>query len=90
MEKLNVKVVSFSVAMTAGILSLLCALLIAVFGAGFTSMMGYLFHTISLESMKPLTIISVVIGFIDAIVIGAVTGALFGIVYNWFAKAQKA
>jgi len=82
-EKLNAKRVSLSLAVVAGIISIVCALLIAVAPQFTINLFGAIFHGIDISQItKPITFGNAVFGTIEAIVIALIAGWLFASIYN--------
>jgi len=85
MEKLNPKKVSLSLAATSGIVSTVCALLIAVAPQFTVSLFGAIFHGVDLTKIqKTMTVSSAILGTIEVVVIALIVGWLFAKVYNAF------
>ena len=89
-EKLNPKVVSLSLAGIATILSLLCALLIAVAPEATLKFFGSIFHGMDITKIaQPVTLSGVLTGLIAIIIIAFVTGWLFAVIYNYLLAKVK-
>jgi len=83
-EKLNAKVVSLSLASVSGILSLLCALLIAIAPEAAVKFFGSIFHGIDIAKIAiPITPSGVLIGLIAVVIVALITGWLFAVIYNY-------
>ena len=84
MEKLKPKIVGYALAIVAGIVSLACLLLILAAKEFAISLFGAMFHGIDLSQIitENITIVSAVLGLVEAVVIGFVFGWLFAVVYN--------
>lgn len=83
-ERLSEKNVALSVAGVAGALSILCALIIALFREGAVKAFNYIFHGIDLSPVQQLdvTFAGVLIGFVEVVIIGLFAGWLFAVIYN--------
>ena len=82
-EKLNAKIVSFSLAIVAGIISIVCALLIAIAPQATVNLFGSIFHGIDLSKIaKTMTIGGAILGTVEVIVIALIAGWLFAVIYN--------
>ncbi|MBI2128871.1 hypothetical protein HYU07_01395 [Candidatus Woesearchaeota archaeon] len=86
MEKLSVKTTALALAIVGGILSLACAAIIALWPAGSLKFFNAIFHGIDLTLIAKanVSIGSVVLGLVEVMVIGAIAGALFAWLYNYF------
>ncbi len=83
MEKLNPRRVSLSLAAVSGIVSAVCALLIAVAPQFAVSLFGAIFHGVDLTKIqKTMTLGSAIIGTLEVIVLALIVGWLFAKVYN--------
>ena len=82
-EKLNAKRVSLSLAAVAGIISIVCALLVLVAPQATMNLFGAIFHGIDISQItKPLTLGSALLGTVEAIVLALIAGWLFAKIYN--------
>jgi len=82
-DKLNTRRVANSLAITAGIFSLACALLILMAPAFTVNLFGAIFHGIDLSQIsKTATLGSSILGIIEAMILGWIAGWLFAVVYN--------
>jgi len=82
-EKLSVNKVSLSLAAVSGILSIVCALLIALAPEATTKLFGIIFHGIDISQItKPITLGGALFGTIEVIVIALIAGWLFAVIYN--------
>ena len=82
-EKLSAKRVSLSLAAVSGIISIVCAVLIAIVPETTTKLLGEIFHGIDVSQiMKTLTISGVIFGTIEVVVIALIAGWLFAKIYN--------
>ncbi len=85
--KLNPKVVALSLVGVSVILSLLCALLIAIAPAATLNFFGSIFHGIGVAQVAaPITVSSVVTGLVAISVAAFVAGWLFAVIYNRLSK----
>ena len=83
MQELDAKKVSLSLAAVSGIVSAICALLIAIAPKFATNLFGTIFHGIDLTKIpKTMTFGSAILGIIELIVIALVVGWLFAKIYN--------
>ena len=87
-EKLDAKKVSLSVTGISGALSLLCALIIAIFKENAVKTFNYIFHGIDLSSVQQVNISfsGVIIGFVEVVAISLFAGWLFVVIYNSLSK----
>ena len=87
-EKLKPKATGYTLASVAGIVSLVCLLLIIIAKEFTINLFGAIFHGIDLSKIAAdnITIGSAVIGFVEVVVIGFILGWLFAIIYNKLAK----
>ena len=82
-EKLNAKRVSLSLAAVAGIISVVCALLILIAPQATMNIFAAIFHGIDVSQItKPITLGSSLIGTLEVIVIALIAGWLFAKIYN--------
>ena len=82
-EKLSAKRVSLSLAVTTGIISILCALLIAIAPQFTIKFFGAIFHGIDISQIeKTMTFSSAITGVIAAIIVALTVGWLFATIYN--------
>ncbi len=82
-DNLSPKKVANSLALTAGIISLVCALLVLLAPSFTVSLFGAIFHGVDLSQIsKTATIGSSVIGIIEVIILGWIAGWLFAKIYN--------
>lgn len=85
MEKLDAKRVSLSLATVSGILSAVCALLIAVAPQFTVNLFGAIFHGIDLTKIpKTMTLSDAILGTVEVVVIALIVGWLFAKIYNSF------
>jgi len=84
-EKLDTKRVSLSLAAVSGILSAVCALLIAVAPQFTVSFFGAIFHGVDLTKIqKTMTLSDAILGIVVVIIIALIVGWLFAKIYNSF------
>ena len=89
-EKLNPKTVSLSLAGVSVILSLLCAILIAVAPEATIKFLGSIFHGMDITKIaQPITVSGVLMGLIAIIIVALITGWLFAIIYNYVLAKVK-
>ena len=87
-EKLKPKETGYALASVAGIVSIVCLLLVVIAKDFTINLFGAIFHGIDLSQITAdnITIGSAIIGFVEVIVIGFVLGWLFAKIYNYFSK----
>ncbi len=86
-NKLNPKLVSFSLAAVSAILSLLCALLLAIAPQATLGFFGSIFHGMDIAKIATsVTVSGVITGLVAIIIVAFVTGWLFAITYNYLSK----
>lgn len=90
-DKLNPKVVGLSLAAISGMLFVACWALFALFPAGTFNFFNELFHGVDLTKIARIDISSgrTIIGLIEIVIAGFVTGWLFAIIYNYFLRKIK-
>ena len=89
-DKLNPKVVSFSLAAVSAIISLLCALLLVLAPQMTLKFFGSIFHGIDMAKIAaPVTLSGVLIGLAAIIIVAFAAGWLFAVVYNYFSKKTR-
>lgn len=82
-DKLSPKKVSLSLAGVSGIISVICALLIAIAPQDTVRFFGAIFHGIDLSSItSQITVSGAILGTIEVIVIALIAGWLFAVIYN--------
>ena len=80
---LSPKRMANALAITAGIVSLVCYILILVAPAGTISFFGAIFHGIDISSItKTISLAYGLLGVVEAIVLGWIIGWLFAKIYN--------
>lgn len=86
MEKLNVKAFALASASTFGITSVVCALLFWIAPAFTLGLFNNLMHGVDLASIAKtgFSLSNAVIGFVLAVVLGYLFGALLAVLYNKF------
>ncbi|MEK6974421.1 MAG: DUF5676 family membrane protein [Nanoarchaeota archaeon] len=84
-EKLNTKVVSFSLAIFSGIVYILCALFFAIVPQTTLNLFKDMFHGIDITKITnaPVPLGSTIIGFIEIVVLLLIVGWLFATIYNY-------
>ena len=84
-EKLNTKVVSFSLAIISGIMYVLCALLFAIAPQTTLNLFKDMFHGIDITKIAstPVSFGSNITGFIKIVVFSLIVGWLFATIYNY-------
>ncbi|MBS3083843.1 hypothetical protein J4423_03495 [Candidatus Pacearchaeota archaeon] len=83
-ERLNEKKVANTLAVTAGIISLVCYILILIVPVGTISFFGAIFHGIDLSkiAVESISIGNGLLGVVEAIILGWIIGWLFAKIYN--------
>ena len=82
-DKLSPKRTAFSLAIVSGIISVVCALLIAIAPQATTKLFGAIFHGIDLTKIaSQITLTGAILGTVEVIIIGLIAGWLFAVVYN--------
>mgnify|MGYP001604630870 FL=1 len=83
-EKLNVRRVANALAVTTGVVSLVCYILILIAPIGTVSIFGAIFHGIDISSIatQPVSVGNGLLGVIEAIILGCIIGWLFAKIYN--------
>ncbi len=89
-NKLNPKLVSFSLAAVSAILSLACALLLAIAPQATFGFFGSIFHGMDIAKIATsVTVSGVITGLVAIIIVAFVTGWLFAITYNYLLKKMR-
>ena len=84
-DKLSPKRVSLSLAFVTGIVSIVCALLIAIAPEATLKLFGAIFHGADITKIAvAISFGSAVLGTVVAIVLALVIGWLFAVIYNKF------
>ncbi|MEK6915483.1 MAG: DUF5676 family membrane protein [Nanoarchaeota archaeon] len=85
-DKLSPKRTANALAVTAGIVSLVCYILILITPSGTVSLFGAIFHGIDLSqiAVEPASVGSGILGVIEVIILGWIIGWLFAKIYNKF------
>ena len=83
-EKLKPKAAGYALASVAGIVSLVCLLLVVIARDFAINLIGAIIHGIDLSQIAAdnITIGSAVLGFVEVIVTGFILGWLFAVIYN--------
>ena len=83
-ERLSVKRTANALAVTAGIISLVCYILILIAPVGTISFFGAIFHGIDMSkiAVESVSIGNGLLGVIEAIILGWIIGWLFAKIYN--------
>ena len=86
MEELKPKAVGYASAIVAGIVSLVCLLLVVAAKEFAINLFGAIFHGIDLSQIAAdnITIGSAVLGFAEVVIGGFIFGWLFAVIYNKF------
>lgn len=89
-NKLNPRVVAFSLAGVSAIISLLCALSLIVSPSGAMKLFGSIFHGVDFTQIAtPVTASGVMLGLIAIIITALISGWLFAVIYNAFSGKTK-
>lgn len=89
-NKLNPRVVSFSLVIVSAILSLVCALLLAVAPEAGLKFFGSIFHGIDTTKIATsVTVSGVLTGLVAIVIVALVTGWLFAVIYNYLQDKIK-
>ena len=89
-NRLDPKVVSFSLVSVSVILSLACALLLALAPEASLKFFGSIFHGIDMTKIAAsVTVSGVLTGLVAIVIVAFVTGWLFAVIYNYFSKKTK-
>ena len=83
-NELNPKRTANALGITAGIVSLVCYLLILIAPASTINFFGSIFHSIDLNkiAVEPVSIGVGFLGVIESIILGWIIGGLFAKIYN--------
>ena len=82
-EKLSAKRVSLSLAAVAGIISIVCALLILIAPQATMNLFGAIFHGIDISQItKTITLGGALLGTVEIIVMALIVGWLYAKIYN--------
>jgi hypothetical protein len=83
-NKLNPKVVSLSLVAVSAILSLTCALLLALVPEASLKFFGSIFHGIDMTKIAvSVTVSGVLTGLVAIVIVAFITGWLFTVIYNY-------
>lgn len=86
-NKLDVKGIALASAIVMAILYLVCFVIVLALGDASLKFFQLFFHGISLESLRTTPNFGLgVLGFIVTVITSYVTGAIFALIYNKFAK----
>ena len=89
-NKLNPKVVSFSLVIVSAILSLVCALLLVLAPEASLNFFGSIFHGIDMTKIAAsVTVSGVLTGLVAIVIIAFVAGWLFAVIYNYLLNKIK-
>lgn len=84
-DKLNPKKVSLSLALVTGILSIICALLIAIAPEATLKLFGAIFHGMDITKIAvAISLGRAILGTVTVIILALITGWLFAVIYNKF------
>lgn len=82
---LSTKVVSLSLAITGGVIFIICAVLVSIFPVGAIKVFNTWMHGLDLTpiiSTKPISVTDIVIGLVSIMIVSAVVGVIFTAIYN--------
>jgi len=86
-EKLNPKKVALSLASVAGIIYVVCAILVAIAPAWTVNTFGALFHGIDITSLATSPDLGTgILGLVVSVVSAYIFGAIFALIYNKYSK----
>lgn len=88
---LNYKVVCLSLAVTSGIVSVFCAVAVALFPVGAVKFFNTWIHGVDLTliiSAKPITLADFFIGLASVVVFSIIVGIIFTFAYNSLQKGK--
>lgn len=90
-DKLNPKVVAMTLAITSGIIYIICAVLFIVSPVGALNLFKDMFHGIDITQIGKtnITFGSAVAGFVETIILALIVGWLFAVIYNKMLKKGK-
>lgn len=90
-EKLNPKVVSFSLAFVSGIVYILCAIFFTIAPQTTLNISKYMFHGIDITKIAntPIPWSDTIIGFIEIVMFSLILGWLFATIYNKINRGKK-
>ncbi len=85
-DKLNPKTVALSLASVAGIVYIICAILVIIAPRTMLNLFKYMFHGIDITQIARTTtsLGGTVVGFVETIFLSLVVGWLFAVIYNYF------
>lgn len=85
-DDLNPKIAAKSLAITSGIVYLICALLVTIAPRITLNIFSYMFHGIDLTkiAMMPTLGLETILGLIEIIIVTYFIGWLFAKIYNYF------
>ena len=83
-SKLNEKKVALSLALTSGIIYIVCAVLIAILPTGTMKAFGFLFDGIDINKISSTSVsfTSTILGLIEVVALSLVAGYIFAMIYN--------
>ena len=89
-QELNPKVISLSLAGVSTILSLVCALLLAIAPKATLGFFGSIFHGIDMTKIAtPVTFSGVITGLVAIIIVAFAVGWIFATIYNYLINKVK-
>jgi len=93
MNRLNPVAIGLSLAITVGLLYLLCALVVAVAPGALSAAIGLVVHGLNLapltQQVPPVSPTAVLVGLLAIMVYSFVAGLLFGVVNNVLARSRN-
>ena len=83
-DNLSPKRTANALAITVGIISLICFIFILIAPSGTVSLFGAIFHGIDMNkiAVESISIGNGLLGVLEAVVLGWVVGWLFAVIYN--------
>jgi len=93
MNRLNPITTGLSLAVTAGLLYLLCALAVAFAPGALMAALGLVAHGLNLapltQQVAPMSLSAVLVGLLALMAYGFIAGLLFGLVDNAFSRSRN-
>lgn len=93
MNRLNPVTTGLSLAITVGLLYLLCALVVAFAPGALMAALGLVAHGLNLapltQQVAPISLPAVLVGLLALMAYSFIAGLLFGLVHNAFARSRN-
>ncbi|MER2165919.1 MULTISPECIES: DUF5676 family membrane protein [Stenotrophomonas] len=93
MNRLNPITTGLSLAITVGLLYLMCALVVAFAPGAFMAALGLVAHSLNLaplmQQVAPMSLTAVLVGLLVIMAYSFIAGLLFGLVNNAFARSRN-